>query len=123
MDPDEEKQDDTRPTPIPPRDEVAALAATGGDAQLAEDLLIALVRGLPQELDNLTRQHHGEDWTALFHAAHRMRGATAYCGVPALDNALQQLERAAQSGVPAYIDAHLREVMDEAARLRDAVAT
>jgi two-component system sensor histidine kinase BarA len=106
---------------MPARDEQAALAATGGDAQLAQDLLTALMRGLPAELDNLDRRRRSEDWSALSHAAHRMRGATAYCGVPALDNALQQLEHATQSGVVERIDAHLRDVMDEAARLRDAI--
>lgn len=121
MELDKHMQGDAQPTPIPARDEVAALAATGGDAQLAQDLLAALVGGLPQELDNLARHRRGEDWPALSNAAHRLRGATAYCGVPALDIALQQLEHAAQSGVVDRIDAHLCEVMAEAARLQDAI--
>ena len=46
--------------------------------------------------------------------AHRLRGATGYCGVPRLDYGLQELERAAKAGETAAISVWLRAVTDAA---------
>jgi len=83
---------------LPSRDETAALEAAGGNADLARELLETLVAGLPQELADLQRCFAANDWPLLAEAAHRMRGATSYCGIPAMDNHLQALERAAMVG-------------------------
>lgn len=111
--------DDTmgRPAQTPARDEVAALAATGGDADLARELFASFTHGLAGELETISRHGRAENWPALAEAAHRLRGATAYCGVPALDHALQQLERAAQSAALDRIRTGLLEVELEAERL------
>lgn len=106
------------PAPIPAWDETAALAATGGDAELARDLLAALIRGLPGELAALACHRRAEDWSGLADAAHRLRGATAYCGVPALDHALRQLERHAHARAVDRIDPAIAAAQAEAARLQ-----
>jgi two-component system sensor histidine kinase BarA len=104
-------------TALPSRDEIAALEAAGGDADLARELVQTLVRGLPTELADLRRCFGASDWRLLAEAAHRMRGATGYCGVPALDNCLQVLERAAKAGDRERSELELARVEQEAERL------
>lgn len=105
------------PSLLPARDDAAALATTGGDAELAEQLFATLREGLPEEIARLHHPARAEDWGALADAAHRFRGATAYCGVPALDRALQDLERAARSSDLTRISPALERVERETERL------
>ena len=102
---------------LPARDTSAALATTGGDAELAAQLFATLREGLPEELDRLRHHIRGQAWSALADAAHRVRGATAYCGVPALDRALQDLERVARDNDLERIPASLERVERETERL------
>lgn len=108
-------------TDLPSRDETAALEAAGGDAALAQKLMETLVSGLPKELADLQRCFGASDWPLLADAAHRMRGATSYCGVPALDNHLQELERAAKSENLEGIQLALQKVQRDAAQLTSEV--
>lgn len=110
-------------TKLPARDETAALAAAGGDSNLAGELVKSLVAGLPSELAGLQSRVTASDWPALADAAHRMRGATSYCGVPALDNRLQALERAAKAGDRERIAQEIAQVEHEVERLTRAVGT
>jgi two-component system sensor histidine kinase BarA len=105
--------------PLPARDPVAALAAAGGDESLARELFAALGQGLPGEIEDLRACCAEEDWPALAEHAHQLRGATRYCGVPALDEAIEALERAARMGDGERAAAKLAEVEAEARRLRD----
>ncbi len=52
----------------------------------------------PPTWSSLIAAAKAEDWGTLKEIAHRMRGGTSYCAVPALDNALQDLERAVKAG-------------------------
>lgn len=104
-------------TRLPSRDEKAALEAAGGDAGLARELLETLMRSLPNELAALQDCSLRKDWRALAEEAHRMRGATSYCGAPALDTCLQQLEYFAASGDPEATKLGLQQVEREAERL------
>ena len=105
----------------PSRDEAAALEAAGGDADLARELVETLVQGLPDELEELRGCFATKDWPNLAATAHRMRGATSYCGTPALDRRLQELERVAPSGDPERIRPALLQVEQEAERLTRAI--
>ena len=104
---------------LPARDEVAALAAAGGDADLAQELLTALLAGLPGEIEDLRAARAESDWPALADHAHQVRGASRYCGVPALDEAIESLERAARAADPERIGEAFAWVESEAARLKD----
>ena len=106
---------------LPSRDETAALEAAGGNADLARELLETLVAGLPQELADLQRCFAANDWPLLAEAAHRMRGATSYCGIPAMDNHLQALERAAMVGDRERAGLGIERVEQEAERLASVV--
>jgi HPt (histidine-containing phosphotransfer) domain-containing protein len=105
--------------PLPSRDETAALASAGGDADLAAELFGALLEGLPAEIEDLRACLEESDWPGLAEHAHQVRGATRYCGVPALDEAIEALERAAKIGDPILIREGFARVEAEARRLRD----
>ena len=79
-------------------DPALALELAGGDAELAADLMAALLDGLPDEIESLRACLAESDWPGLAEYAHQLRGATRYCGVPALDAAIEALERAARVG-------------------------
>ncbi|WP_295457020.1 Hpt domain-containing protein [uncultured Thiodictyon sp.] len=105
-------------SPLPARDPVAALAVAGGDADLAAELFAALLVGLPDELAALRAAMTAADWDGLAEHAHQVRGATRYCGVPALDEATESLERAARSGDPQRIALSFISLEEEAERVR-----
>lgn len=113
-----EKETKPSVTPLPARDEVAALASAGGDADLAAELFHALLEGLPAEIEDLRGCLAESDWPGLAEHAHQVRGATRYCGVPALDEAIEALERAAKIGDPSLIQTGFTRVEAEAERLR-----
>ncbi len=110
-----------RPATLPARDEVAALASTGGDADLARELLSALIAELPVELAGLKACLERDDTTGLAEQAHQVRGGTRYCGVPALDEAVEALERAARGGDRAHILSAFGLVEREVRRLSASV--
>jgi two-component system sensor histidine kinase BarA len=104
------------------RDEKAALKATGGDRELSTELIGTLVAGLPDDLSELDGLLAAADWSGIDAAVHRMRGATAYCGVPALDRALCELSLAAKSAERDRILSAACIVATEARRLRQALS-
>lgn len=104
---------------LPARDTVAALESAGGDAALAQELLAALLDGLPAEIEALRACVEESDWPGLAEHAHQVRGATRYCGVPALDDAIEALERAARLGDPLLISTDLAAVEAHAGRLAE----
>jgi two-component system sensor histidine kinase BarA len=109
-------------TPLPARDTVAALESAGGDAGLATELFSTLLEGLPGEIEDLRGCLAETDWTGLAEHAHQVRGATRYCGVPALDEAIEALERAAKIGDPSLIREGFERVQFEVQRLSEGAA-
>ncbi len=78
-----------------------ALAVTGGNARIADELLSLLLRELP---------------------AHKLQGSATYCGTPALKAAALALEHAAQARVPPEaVEAARRHLVGEIQRLRQAL--
>jgi HPt (histidine-containing phosphotransfer) domain-containing protein len=100
------------------RNETAALTYASGDPQLAAELLDTLLAELPAELMALRVCVAELDWPGVAEHAHQIRGATGYCGLPALDTALERLERAARIGDPDRGPAAFAEVEHQVERLR-----
>lgn len=89
----------------------------GGHTGVANELFTMLCRHLPSSRAELRSAHARNDREALLAAAHRLKGAAAYCGVPRLRHEIAVLERCARDGadpvnavetVCATIDALLR---------------
>jgi len=80
----------------PARDAEAAVRIAGGNRELAEDMFAMLVDGLPDELQQLRQYLRQRNWEGLCAAAHRLKGSTAVCSVPALHATVGGLFRASQ---------------------------
>lgn len=102
---------------LPAHDRALALTHAGGDAELAAELLSALLSGLPDEIEALRVAVLEHDSARTREMTHRMRGATRYCGVPALDRSLESLEQLAAARATTDMAAAFAEVESQAARL------
>lgn len=71
-----------------------ALEQAGGSEQLAKELFSMLLNELPDHQQAISLAHANGDLEALWEPAHKLYGATAYCGVPALRTAAKELEDA-----------------------------
>ena len=60
--------------------------------QLTEEMLGLLIKELPGFQESINLAFDKEDHKALDHHVHKLHGATAYCEVPALKDALETLE-------------------------------
>jgi len=60
--------------------------------QLNDEMLSLLVKELPSFQKSINTAFENHDNAALDHFVHKLHGATAYCEVPALKNALETLE-------------------------------
>ena len=72
-----------------------ATQLAGGKADLAKELVSMLLAELPQAMKDITAAYKAKDYPTLRDKAHKLHGATSYCGVPYLKQALQELEHAA----------------------------
>jgi two-component system sensor histidine kinase BarA len=73
-----------------------AVRIAGGNRELAEEMFEMLVNGLPDELQQLRQYVRQRNWEGLCAAAHRLKGSTAVCSVPALHASVSGLFRAGQ---------------------------
>ncbi len=68
------------------------LTLANNNAEIANDLLTLFIADLPSVIQNMTKSFKSEDFHTLKDQAHRLHGATCYCGVPRLKTAVQNLE-------------------------------
>jgi len=79
---------------LPIRDKPAALRTAAGNPQLADELFRLLLQQLLATLPDILRLHREDDWNLLWNRVHKLLGASASCGVPALHAVLRQLDSA-----------------------------
>jgi HPt (histidine-containing phosphotransfer) domain-containing protein len=104
-------------TSLPLRDLDEALAITGGSLAVADEMLHALLEDLPGQLAAAGAALDAGDWEDLRAVAHRMKGGSAMCAVPALHAAVCGLQGAAWAGDRARTREQLADVACEQARL------
>lgn len=75
-----------------------ALDRAGGRAEVATELFTMLRRSLPATAETLREAHDANDLDRLREAAHRLRGATLYCGVPRMRAQVTEIERLCTAG-------------------------
>ncbi|MFO7603722.1 MAG: Hpt domain-containing protein [Gammaproteobacteria bacterium] len=73
-------------------DENMALEKVDGNRELMLELLGMMIEQLPKNIAELEAAMHGADKDEQWNIAHRLTGATAYCGVPALQASTRALE-------------------------------
>lgn len=81
------------------------LQMANGNLEFANELLTMFFTSLPEEQQIFCHAYEANDYLALKNAAHRMRGALAYCVMPAVDNTLKVLEHAIVNQDQVAIDA------------------
>ena len=71
------------------------LRFAAGDPQLAEELLEMLLSELPERQQKIAGALEAQDIDTIAAQAHKLAGGTAYCGVPALKQACDELRKIA----------------------------
>lgn len=89
---------DPDPDTLPLIDPDDALERAGGRAEVAVELHAMLREGLSDMAEILRQAHEAGDLDRLRDAAHRLRGATLYCGVPRLRTQVTDVERLCMDG-------------------------
>ena len=84
--------------PPPYYDSEDARTRAGGRPGVADELFTMLCRHLPSSRAELCSAHDRNDAQALLTAAHRLKGAAAYCGVPRLRHEITVLEERVRRG-------------------------
>jgi two-component system sensor histidine kinase BarA len=69
------------------------LALANNNAEIANDLMTLFIADLPTVIKTMKELLALEDYHGLKDQAHRLHGATCYCGVPRLKTAVQNLEK------------------------------
>jgi two-component system sensor histidine kinase BarA len=83
-----------RTTDLPVRDAAQALRIAGGSERIANRLFNEMRRDLPHAIDDLQTSFATRNWSEMWQLSHRLHGAAAVCGVPALHYALGELQPA-----------------------------
>ncbi len=108
------------PTPASPpmvRDLERAVRIAGENRQLADTMYAALLERLPKAIADLWEAVRRGDINLVQAQAHGLRGGVAYCSLPALGLALEQLEKAAAQWRDADIEDLMGKVQREVERL------
>jgi two-component system sensor histidine kinase BarA len=79
---------------LPMLDIPHAIEQAGGNPDLAKELFTMLLKELPGLKSKLNQAFSDGDKQSIWDHAHKIYGSTAYCGVPALNNAARELEEA-----------------------------
>jgi two-component system sensor histidine kinase BarA len=102
-------------------DETLSLQLAGGNHELAIQMLELLCKGLPEQKAAInTALEHG-DMPALYQQVHKVTGSTRYCGVPALADAAEVLDRQLKNGDTTKLDmlvSNLNEEIDQLIALK-----
>lgn len=94
-----------------------ALEQAGGSPELAHELFSMLLKELPDLLAKLKQAHSQMNYEAMWDHAHKIRGSTAYCGVPALATAATALEQQIKQRDESHLAAGVEGVCVEVERL------
>lgn len=106
---------------LPVRDYAHALRVAGGQQGIADKLFRQFIDELPDSLAEIVRSYHKQDWAALWQHTHRLHGAAAVCGVPALHFSLNLLQQAVKAEQALAIEEGLELLEKETQRLLESV--
>ena len=98
-------------------DKAQALEQAGGNVELARELFGMLLKELPGLMDKLVRATQDNNSEAMWDSAHKIYGSTAYCGVPALQQAARQMETIIKQANQAQLTPSLEALRKEIEQL------
>lgn len=85
-------------TTVPLIDWPMALQRAAGKPDLAQEMLLLLIKSLPQSAKHIRQAISDNEQQVLLHALHKLHGACCYTGVPRLKNLLETLETQLKKG-------------------------
>lgn len=94
-------------------DENLSVQLAGGNRELAAQMLELLRKGLPEQKLAINAAFEGGDMKALYQQVHKVTGSTRYCGVPALADATEVLDRQLKKGNTAQLGMLIRNLNEE----------
>lgn len=100
-------------------DKNLSLELAGGNPQLADQMLDMLCQSLPEHKSAINAAHADGDMDNLYRHVHKVTGSTRYCGVPALADASEVLDRQLKNGATEKIEILLKNLNEEIDRLID----
>lgn len=81
---------------------------------MAEKLFNKFLAELPAQMALIKQLQQRQDWLALTKTVHQLHGATAICGVPAMNQLVEQLEKAShnlqESAITELLDSLEQEI-------------
>jgi two-component system sensor histidine kinase BarA len=95
-------------------DATQALRITGGSQEVANELLGQLIRQIPEYLVRINRNQEEENWEQLWQTLHKLHGAVAVCGTPALKKAINQLQKRIKNTDYLNIEKHVSNIKNQA---------
>lgn len=78
-------------------DTSVAMRNTGNRPAIAGDMLLELLRTLPEAMNTINTSIGGGDWAATRHCVHQLHGVSGYCGATLFQQACHALENALAS--------------------------
>lgn len=104
-----DRTEDALPPLLDPAD---ALNRAGGQHEVAHELFGILQATLPETLTQLRAAHEAADLPWLRDTAHRLYGATLYCGVPRMRTEVARVEQLCVSGDRERLDVAIRCLLE-----------
>lgn len=95
-----------------------ALYHANQSAELAIDMFQLLLDGMADEIAQIMEAWEEEDIATLLELVHKIHGASRYCGVPKLRNALEQFEIALKSGGSSQWPELMRHLIEVSSNLQ-----
>ena len=108
---------------LPAIDATMGVERAFGQADVWRTILDMLVKDLPASMASIEDAYAGQDLEELRKAAHKLHGSSSYCGVPALQNAVKNLELACMKNEPEQIGQWLATLREAATTLQEMVAS
>jgi two-component system sensor histidine kinase BarA len=80
-----------------------SLKLTGGNAEIAHEMLMGLLELLDMDKARINQMYAEQQWKKMRDHVHKLHGAACYCGVPELKNAAAHLEKQLNSSNEAAV--------------------
>lgn len=82
------------------------------DSQLREMLKLLVTHELPRDEKAIMHAHANNDWEAIGHLAHKIKGGAVYCGTQRMEYACQYLECYLKAGLCDLSERLLQQLLD-----------
>lgn len=94
-----------------------------GNAALAKNVIDIFISDLPNDMAALEHAYQAKDYIKLKNIAHRLKGASSYCGMPMINQALAALETAAKEERTVDIESFYHKVVQAVDLLHAEIAS